>query len=139
MEVRILEVTKLEYFTSLLCSPLKHLSVIKYLLNNNPEDICAINEGIKAMELQERLPCCLEFLFSNNPVFVHWLLGAQTVIYILTVCTLYTLCRPKHMEGLMARLIRRLGSSLEDLSIELPSIADLGTPYLIYLVIIRFD
>ena len=91
------------------------------------------------MELQERSPCRLEYLHSNNVVFIHWLLGLQTAIDISTIHTLHVWCNPEDVEGLMARLIRRLGLSLEDLTIQLPDIDDWGAPFLIYLIIIRFD
>ena len=140
VEVRVLRVANLEHFTTLLCSPLKRLSVSVSLLDEvrpNPEDIRAIDEEIKAVELQERSPCRLECLYSSNPIFTHWLLGAQTVIDISTIRTLHAWCKSRHMEGLMARLIRRLGLSLENLTIEVPSYY--GAPFLIYLVGIRFD
>ena len=70
---------------------------------------------------------------------LHWLLGAQTVIDISTIRTLHAWCRSRHMEGLMARLIRRLGPSLEDLTIQLPYMEDWGAPFLTNLVMIRFD
>ena len=142
VEVRYLKVANLEHFTTLLCSPLKRLSVTESPLNefrSNPEDIRAIDKEIKAVELQERSPCRLEYLHSNNSVFMHWLLGAQTVIDISTIRTLDAYCNPKHMEGLMARLIRRLGPSLENLAIKDPRLDDWGAPFLIYLVTIRFD
>jgi hypothetical protein len=70
---------------------------------------------------------------------MHWLLGPQTMIDISTIRTLGTWCGVKHVEGLVARFIRRLGPSLEDLIIQLPNIKDWGAPFLIYLVVIRFD
>src|SRR3984957_19715341 len=145
VEVRYLKVAKLEHFTTLLCSPLKRLSVSVSLdpserqFTSNPEEIRAIDEEIKAVELQERSPCRLEYLHSNSAVFVHWLLGPQTAIDISTIRTLHAWCNPKHVEGPMARLIRRLGPSLEDLTIELPSVRYWGTPFLIYPVVIRSD
>jgi len=141
VEVRVLRVAKLEHFTSLLCSPLKRLSVTESLLSEvrpNPEDIRAIDKEIKAVESQERSPCRLEYLYTNSSVFMHWLLGAQTVIDISTIRTLEARI-PNHTEGLMARLIRRLGPSLENLTIKNPGLEDWGAPFPIYLVIIRFD
>jgi len=137
VHVRDLRVTKLDHFTNLLRSPLKRLVVTELIPNQ--EDICAIDEEIKAVELRERSPCHLDFLLSDSPVFMHWLLGAQTVIDISTIRTLGAPCGPKHMEGLMARLIRRLGPSLEDLHIQPPNIEDWGALFLIYVVIIGFD
>src|ERR1700722_8604956 len=144
VEVRYLKVAKLEHFTTLLCSPLKRLSVSvdsdlsEQQFVSSPEEIRAIDEEIKAVELQERSPCRLEYLHSNSAVFMHWLLGPQTAIDISTIHTLHACCNLKDVERLMARLIGRLGPSLEDLTIELPT-EDWGTPFLIYLVIIRFD
>jgi hypothetical protein len=131
VEISILKATKLEHFISLLCSPLKRLSVSVAL---KP----AIDEEIEAVELQERSPCRLEYLYTNSSVFMHWLLGAQTLIDITTIRTLDACCDLKHWEGLMARFIRRLGSSLEDLTIEALRLEDWGAPFLIYLII-RFD
>jgi len=142
VDVGILKVAKLEHFITLLCSPLKRLSVslpFDQRFTFNPEEICAIDEEIKAVEFQERSPCHLEYLRSHSSVFMHWLLGAQNMIDISTIRTLHAHCDPKHMEGLMARLIRRLGPSLEDLTIEEPRLKDWGAPFLIYLVIIKFD
>ena len=72
-------------------------------------------------------------------MFMHWLIGAQTMIDISTICTLDVCCDLRHMEGLLARLIRRLGPSLEDLTIQLHNNQDWDVPFFIYLVIIRFD
>jgi len=144
VEVRYHRVAELEHFTTLLCSPLKRLSVsvssdpLEEQFTFNPEGTRAIDEEIKAVELQARSPCRLECLHSNNAVFMRWLLGPQTMIDISTIRTLHAWCDPKDVEGLMARLIRRLGPSLEDLTIH-PSIANWGTPFLIYLIIIKFD
>jgi len=114
VEVRYLQVAKPEHFTSLLCAPLKRLSV-SFLLEDwvifNPEDICAVDEEVKAVELQKRSPCRLEYLYSDCPVFIHWLLGVQTMVDISTIHTLDIWCDSKHTEGFMARLIKRLGSS----------------------------
>src|SRR3984957_11338748 len=140
VEVRYLKVAKLEHFTTLLCSPLKRLYVSRLgeQFTSNPEQIRAIDEEVKAVELQERSPCRLDYLHSNNAVFMHWLLGPQTLIDISTIRTLHAWCNYKDVEGLMARLIRRLGPSLEDLTIELDT-EDWGAPFLVYLVIIKFD
>jgi len=135
-------VAKPEHFTSLLCSPLKRLSVSVPSAEGigfNPEDIAAIDEEIKAVGLQERSPCRLEYLHSNNSVFMHWLLGAQTTIDISTIHTLDARSGHRRMEGVIARLIKRLGPSLEYLTIGVPKLEDWGAPFLIYLVIIRFD
>jgi hypothetical protein len=142
VEVRYFRVANLEQFTSLLCSHLKCLSVSLSLQDAHPEDIRAIraiDEEIKAVELQERSPCRLESLHANNSVFMLWLLGAQTVIDISTIRTLHAWCSSRYMEELMARLIRRLGPSLENLTIEDPRLEDWGALFLIYLVIIKFD
>jgi len=143
VEVILLKVAKLDHFTTLLRSPLKRLSMSQPFPEEqftfNPEEIRAIDEEIKAVELQERSPCRLEYLYSDHSVFMHWLLGPQTTIDISTIRTLDAWCGTEHMEGLMARLIRRLGPSLEDLTIQLHNIEDWGAPFLIYLVIIRFD
>src|SRR3984957_3934836 len=141
VKVEQLKVAKLEHFTTLLCSPLKRLSVTEPFEAQqfNQEEICAIDEEIKAVELQEKSPCRLEYFDSDNAVFMHWLLGPQTAIDISTIRTLHACCLPDHMEGLMARLIRRLGPSLEDLTIKDPGFEDWGAPFLIYLIIIRFD
>ena len=139
MDVRYLKVAKLEHFTTLLCSPLKRLSVSRLIqFTFNLEQIRAIDQEIKAVELQERSPCRLEYLRSNNAMFMHWLLGPQTAIDISTIRTLHAWCNTKDVERLMARLIRRLGPFLEDLTVEL-DIEYWGAPFLIYLVIIRFD
>src|ERR1700722_18105375 len=135
VDVRFIKVAELEHFTTLLCSPLKHLSVSLPVEEQFP----SIRAKDEAVELQERSPCRLEYLHSNNAVFMHWLLGAQTVIDISTIRTLDARCNSKRMEGLLARLIRRLGPSLEDLTIQLPYMKDWGAPFLTYLVIIRFD
>ena len=141
VEIKDFRVAKLEHFTTLLRSPLKRLSVTGPFEDqqSNPEEIHTIDEEIKAVELQEKSPCRLEYFDSDNPVFMHWLLGAQSVIDISTIRTLHAPCRSKPMEGLMARLIRRLGPSLEDLTIQLPDIDDWGAPFLIYLIVVRFD
>ena len=132
VEVRCLKIAKLEHFTTLLCSPLKRLSVSEPAEEEfpfNPEEIRAIDEEIKAVELQQRSPCRLEYLHFNDSVFMHWLIGAQSVIDISTIRTLDAWCHPKHMEGLVARLIKRLGPSLEDLTIAAPDIEDWGPPF----------
>src|ERR1700722_13981962 len=142
VHVTILKGVKLEHFATLLCSPLKRLSLTKSSLKRvrpKPGDIRAIDEEIKAVELQKRSPCHLEYLCSISSPFTRWLLGAQTMIDISTIRTLMALCKSKHREGLMARLIRRLGPSLEDLTIQPPKIEDWGAPFLIYVVIIGFD
>jgi len=62
------------------------------------------------------------------------------MVDISTIRTLDARCRPEHMEGLMARLIRRLGSSLEDLTIRFPGIDEWGwgALFLIF-IIVRLD
>ena len=59
------------------------------------------------------------------------------MIDILTIHTLDVWCGPEHMERLMVRLIRRLCSSLEDLTIQFPGITEWGMLFLIYLVIMN--
>ena len=139
VEVKIHKVAKLKHITTLLCSPLKRLSVLTEQSTFNPKEIRATNKEIKAVELQERSPCHLEYLYSDNSAFMHWLLGPQTTIDISTIRTLDAWCRSRRMERRMARLIRRLGPSLEDLTIQVPNIKDWGAPFLIYLLIIRFE
>ena len=137
VEVRHLEVAKPEHFTSLLCPPLKRLSVsVSWVedLEFEPEDIRAVDEEVKD---QKRQPCRLEYLHSDSTVFMHWLLGPQTMIDISTIHTLNAWCGPG-ME-VTARLIRRLGSSLEDLTIQVPRIFQWGALFLIFLVIVRLD
>ena len=135
VDVIYIKVAELEHFTTLLCSPLKRLSVSMPVEEQFP----SIRAKDEAVELRERSPCRLEYLHSNNAVFMHWLLGAQTVIDISTIRTLDARCNSKRMEGLLAGLIRRLGPSLEDLTIQLPYMKDWGAPFLTYLVIIMFD
>jgi len=142
VEVEYLGVAKPKHFTTLLCSSLKHLSVAGSYgeqFTFNPEEIRAADEEIKAVELQGRSPCRLEYLSSGNSVFMRWLLGPQTMIDIMTIRTLEALCSSRHREGLMARLIRRLGPSLENLIIGDPRLEDWGARFLIYLVIIKFN
>src|ERR1700722_7801974 len=142
VDVQYIEVAKLEHFTSLLCPPLKRLSASVFLQQGfgyTPEDIYMVDEEVKAVELQKRSPCRLEYLYSDNPMLMRWLLGPQTVIDISTIRTVDALCSPDHMEGLVARLIRRLGSSLEDLTIRFPRINEWGAPFLIFLIIVRLD
>ena len=142
VDVQYIEVAKLEHFTSLLCPPLKRLSASVFLQQGfgyTPEDIYMVDEEVKAVELQKRSPCRLEYLYSDNPMLMRWLLGPQTVIDISTIRTVDALCSPEHMEGLVARLIRRLGSSLEDLTIRFPRINEWGAPFLIFLIIVRLD
>ena len=137
VHVITLRVVKVEHFTTLLCSPLKRLTLTDSFLEGRPhsENIRAIDKEIKAMELQQRSPCRLEYLSSNNSVFIRWLLGTQTMFDISTIRTLDVMVKSKHREELMARLIRRLGPSLEDLTIQLPKIEDWGAPFLIYLAL----
>ena len=141
VDVRSLEVAKPEHFASLLCPPLKRLyaSMSEADFSFQPEDIRDEDEEVKAVELQKRSPCRLEYLYSDNSVFMRWLLGAQTVIDISNIRTLNVECSPEHMEGLMAKLIRRLGPSLEDLTIQLPNIEEWGALCFICLVIVRLD
>ena len=131
MKVRHLKVAKLEHFTTLLCSPLKRLSVYVFLGEDFGLNIRAVDEEVKAVELQKRPPCRLEYLYADCDMFVRWLLGPQTMIDISAVRTLDAWCRTESTEGLMARLLRRLGPSLEDLSIQLRDIDGWGTPFLI--------
>jgi len=131
-------VPKLEHFTSLLCPPLKHLTTSRsfdYELFH-PEDVHAVDEEVRAVELQRRSPCRLESLSSSCPALVNWLLGAQTVVDISTIRTLVVFCELEDVEQSMARLIRRLGSSLEDLTIRSPNIEEWGALVLIYFVIV---
>jgi hypothetical protein len=130
-----LKVAKPEHFTSFLCPPLKHLSVGMVLEDEftiHPEDIPAVDEEVRAVELQKRSPSRLEYLRSDSPVFVNWLLGAQTVVDISTIRTVDA----RYVGRPMVRLIRRLGSSLEDLTIRNPNIKEWGTLVLIYFVIV---
>src|ERR1700722_3053353 len=130
VQVICLEVAKPEHFSSLLCPPLKRLSASVSLEEDfafTQEDVCAVDEEVKAVELQKKSPCRLEYLYSDSTVFMRWLLGAQTVIDVSAIRTLDAWCGPEHMEGLMARLIKRLGSSLEDLTIQHPRIDGWGT------------
>ena len=104
-------------FTSPLCPPLKRLSVsLEEDFRFRLEDICVVDKEVKAVELQKWPPCHLEYLQSDSPRFMCWLLVPQTMIYISTIRTLDTWCGTEHMEGLMARLTKGLGSSLEDLT-----------------------
>jgi hypothetical protein len=110
VEVRALKVRKPEHFTSLLCPPLKRLSMDMDLdkFAIRPEDLRAVDEEVRAVELQKSSPCRLEYLRSGSSMFVNWLLGAQTVVDISTIRTLdaWNTGPP------MVRLIRRLASKI---------------------------
>ena len=137
--VERLEVAKIEHFASLLCPSLKRLSASVSLEKDfifQSEDIRAVDDEVKAVELQKRSRCCLDHLHSDSPVFIRWLLGTQTMIDISTIRTLDVWCS-EDMEGLAARLIRRLGPSLENLTIHIPSLEERRTLFLLYLFIIR--
>jgi hypothetical protein len=110
------------HFTTLLRPSLKQLSLSG---NWNPRELDdgRMHDADSEQEsLQE--PCHLEALTlthmfeSYSSAFIDWLLGTQSIIDISNLRTLSASCSP-HIERYdTMRLVRRLGSSLEHLTIQ---------------------
>jgi hypothetical protein len=112
--------SRLTHFTSLIHPHLKQLTMC---FNWGHEDArtraCRVVDGeIEQEAIAERQPCRLEYLkfplWFRNSDFIDWLLGSQSAMDISNLRALDTWFDDKNS---LMRLLRKLGSSLEHLTI----------------------
>jgi hypothetical protein len=120
---------RLDHFASILHAPLKRLRV--YIEIGDFEEggsVRVVDEEDQKQMLPGRQPCRLECLKSclafQSPLLVDWLLGGQSVIDLSTIHTLDAWCSPKVAQDSMVKVMKRLGSSLEHLTIQHPGIRE---------------
>jgi hypothetical protein len=112
------------HFTILLPPSLKQLSLSGYWDPRELDDGRMHDADSEQESLLEQEPCHLEALTltdmfeSYSSAFIDWLLGTQSIIDISNLRTLSASCSPHTERYDTMRLVRRLGSSLEHLTIQ---------------------
>ena len=111
--VRYITVSRLEHFAAILPPNLKRLSVSQIHIRTDDVGVTHAID-MENDQMSTRNPRRLEYLrVYNSPMVNNWLLGGQSDVDVSNIHTL-DICTES--EG-MSKLVRRVGSSLENLKI----------------------
>jgi hypothetical protein len=113
LAVRYITVSRLEHFAAILPPNLKRLSVSQIHIRTDDVGVTHAID-MENDQMSTRNPRRLEYLrVYNSPMVNNWLLGGQSDVDVSNIHTL-DICNES--EG-MSKLVRRVGSSLENLKI----------------------
>jgi hypothetical protein len=120
----------LEHLIALLHPHLKRLAIGNYCSKDRTTSVGLAIDGDGLDAVSKQRPCRLDYLDlsvkSTNLSFTEWLLGPQSIIDISTLRTLHVFFDPgpgprsKRSTVAQTELMRRLRSSLEHITIQLP-------------------